>query len=182
MTATAPAEGLFSTQLGSTGPRVVFLHGLFGQGKNWTTIAKGLSESARVILVDLPNHGRSLWTDHFSYPDMADRVAELLQTQGGDDQWAVVGHWMGEGGQRRSRCSGPSSWNDSASSMSHRCRPGRSEFDTFIRGMRSIDLEHSPDERKQTPSWPCVSDPVIPLLLQNLRRDPPSSNGRWRCR
>ena len=41
------------------GPRVVFLHGLFGQGKNWTTVAKALSAHARVTLVDLPNHGRS---------------------------------------------------------------------------------------------------------------------------
>ena len=64
----APEHGLFSTPLGTTGPRVVFLHGLFGQGKNWNTIAKALSESARVMLVDLPNHGQSGWTDHFSYP------------------------------------------------------------------------------------------------------------------
>ena len=73
----------------------MFLHGLFGQGKNWTTIAKGLSESARVTLVDLPNHGRSLWTDHFSYTEMSSQVAELLQTEGGGDKWAVVGHSMG---------------------------------------------------------------------------------------
>ena len=55
----ASQHGLFSTQLGVTGPHVVFLHGLFGQGKNWYTIAKALSESARVTLVDLPNHGDS---------------------------------------------------------------------------------------------------------------------------
>ena len=42
--ADAPQHGLFSTQLGTTGPRVVFLHGLFGQGKNWNTIAKALSD------------------------------------------------------------------------------------------------------------------------------------------
>ncbi|HLL62280.1 MAG TPA: alpha/beta fold hydrolase, partial [Propionibacteriaceae bacterium] len=62
---------LFSTSLGATGPRVVFLHGLFGQGRNWTTIAKALAEQARVLLVDLPNHGRSAWTESFSYSDMA---------------------------------------------------------------------------------------------------------------
>ena len=72
VTARPMEDGLFSTQLGSAGPRVAFLHGLFGQGKNWTTIAKGLSDSARVSLVDLPNHGRSPWTDHFSYAEMAE--------------------------------------------------------------------------------------------------------------
>ena len=52
MNAGTPEQGVFATQLGTTGPRVVFLHGLFGQGKNWNTIAKALSESARVTLVD----------------------------------------------------------------------------------------------------------------------------------
>ena len=81
--------------LGSAGPRVVFLHGLFGQGRNWTSVAKGLADRARVLLVDLPNHGRSPWTSTFSYRDMADRVADLLGTTGEGEAYAVVGHSMG---------------------------------------------------------------------------------------
>ena len=54
------------------GPRVVLVHGLFGQGKNWTTIAKGLSDGHRVTLVDLPNHGHSPWTDRVHYLDMVE--------------------------------------------------------------------------------------------------------------
>jgi pimeloyl-ACP methyl ester carboxylesterase len=183
VTATAPAEGLFSTQLGSTGPRVVFLHGLFGQGKNWTTIAKRLSESARVLLVDLPNHGRSPWTDHFSYPDMADQVAQLLQAQGGDDQWAVVGHSMGGKVAMTLALLKPQLVERlSVVDVSPVPTGQVSEFDTFIRGMCSIDLEHLTG-RKEADSQLAgyVSDPVIrSFLLQNLRRDPPSSDGRWR--
>jgi pimeloyl-ACP methyl ester carboxylesterase len=37
-------ERLAVRTLGESGPRVVFVHGLFGQGKNWTTIAKGLAD------------------------------------------------------------------------------------------------------------------------------------------
>ena len=92
---TESTAGLFHTQLGTSGPRVVFLHGVFGQGRNWTTIAKALSGQARVSLVDLPNHGRSPWTDHFSYPEMANQVADLLQTEAGGEPYAVVGHSMG---------------------------------------------------------------------------------------
>ena len=183
MTATAPAEGLFSTELGSTGPRVVFLHGLFGQGKNWTTIAKGLSESARVLLVDLPNHGRSPWTDHFSYPDMADQVAELLQTQGGDDQWAVVGHSMGGKVAMTLALLRPQLVERLTVVDVSPVPTGQvSEFDTFIRGMRSIDLEHLTGRKEADSQLAAyVSDPVIrSFLLQNLRRDPPSSDGRWR--
>ena len=73
----------------------MFLHGVFGQGRNWTTIAKALSRQARVILVDLPNHGRSPWTDDFSYPEMAGQVADLLRAEAGGEPYAVVGHSMG---------------------------------------------------------------------------------------
>ncbi|CAN5187887.1 alpha/beta fold hydrolase [soil metagenome] len=74
------------------GSRLVFLHGLFGQGRNWNTLGRQLSATHRVSLVDLPNHGRSAWTDHIDYLDMADQVAELVST---DDPVTVVGHSMG---------------------------------------------------------------------------------------
>lgn len=59
--------------------RVVFLHGLFGRGKNFTTIARGLEPEAQSLLVDLPNHGRSEWTERFDYEQLADLVAERLR-------------------------------------------------------------------------------------------------------
>jgi esterase len=83
---------LHTTALGDTGSRVVFLHGLFGQGRNWHTLGKALSERHRVTLVDLPNHGRSPWTEHLDYAEMADTVAELLDP---NDPVTLVGHSMG---------------------------------------------------------------------------------------
>ncbi len=65
------------------------------KGRIGQTIAKAISESARVTLVDLPNHGQSEWTDHFSYREMAGQVAGLLKAQGEGDQYTVVGHSMG---------------------------------------------------------------------------------------
>ena len=63
--------------VGTAGPRVAFLHGLFGQGRNWTQIAKALAgpdgTGARCLLVDLPDHGRSPWTQEFSYEAYAAR-------------------------------------------------------------------------------------------------------------
>ena len=50
------------SEKGDTGARVVFLHGLFGQGRNFTQIAAALRPELRSLLVDLPNHGRSAWT------------------------------------------------------------------------------------------------------------------------
>ena len=84
--------GLHVTSLGESGSLVAFCHGLFGQGKNWTSIAKAVAEGHRVLLVDMPHHGRSAWGDRFDYLDVADRVAELFTD---DDPVALVGHSMG---------------------------------------------------------------------------------------
>lgn len=76
--------------------RVVFLHGLFGRGKNFTTIAKGLVPEIDSLLVDEPNHGQSGWTEGFSYPEMADLVAEHLREDfAANGPVDVVGHSMG---------------------------------------------------------------------------------------
>lgn len=82
---------LHTTDLGDRGPRLVFCHGLFGQGRNWTQIGAALAEEYRVLLVDLPNHGRSLWTDELDLVEDADRVAEVLD----GDPVTLVGHSMG---------------------------------------------------------------------------------------
>ncbi|MFC7400734.1 alpha/beta fold hydrolase [Citricoccus sp. GCM10030269] len=76
--------------------RVVFLHGLFGRGKNFTRVAKELSPEYRSLLVDLPNHGESDWTDVVDYRQMADSVAETLRGDfAAEGPVAVVGHSLG---------------------------------------------------------------------------------------
>jgi pimeloyl-ACP methyl ester carboxylesterase len=86
------ATQLNVTRLGDQGPIIAFCHGLFGQGKNWTQIAKAFSAEHRVLLIDMPNHGRSGWTDAFAYPDLADMVASLFSA---DEPVTLVGHSMG---------------------------------------------------------------------------------------
>src|SRR5215217_7351158 len=86
-------ERLAARTIGNAGPQVVFIHGLFGQGKNWTTIAKGLADSHRVTLIDLPNHGHSPWTDRVDYLDMVEMVATELEHL--DEPVTLVGHSMG---------------------------------------------------------------------------------------
>ncbi|GAB2593973.1 alpha/beta fold hydrolase [Pseudactinotalea suaedae] len=75
-------------------PTVVFLHGLFGQGRNFLTIAKGLQPEMRGLLVDLPNHGRSSWTETVDLAAMADEVADTVRTEAGGPVH-VVGHSLG---------------------------------------------------------------------------------------
>ena len=85
-------EGLHTTTLEGPGRPVVFCHGLFGQGRNFTAIGRALTERHRVVLVDLPDHGRSPWSQRFDYLAAADQVAALLSD---DEPAALVGHSMG---------------------------------------------------------------------------------------
>lgn len=85
---------IHAREVGDAGERVVFLHGLFGQGRNFTQVAKALTPEFRSVLVDLPNHGRSGWTEDADYTRMADVLADWLQSTY-DGPSHVVGHSMG---------------------------------------------------------------------------------------
>lgn len=75
-------------------PVLVILHGLFGAADNWRTQAKALAGSRRVIVPDLPNHGRSPHTDSTSIPEMAVAVTKHLDSIGVTDaEW--LGHSLG---------------------------------------------------------------------------------------
>ncbi|WP_417808244.1 alpha/beta fold hydrolase [Thioclava sp.] len=74
-------------------PPLIVAPGLFGSARNWTAIAKQLSEKRQVIALDMRNHGDSFWDDDHSYPAMADDIAEVIKAHGG--QADVLGHSMG---------------------------------------------------------------------------------------
>lgn len=99
MTEGGGAAALHTLAVGTDGPRVAFLHGLFGQGRNWMQVAKAVSgpdgTGARCLLVDLPDHGRSPWSDTFSYERYADQVAATLAAAAPGEPWVVVGHSLG---------------------------------------------------------------------------------------
>lgn len=93
------AGGLNTLSVGTDGPRVAFLHGLFGQGRNWTQVAKALAgpdgTGVRALLVDLPDHGRSPWSQEFSYEAYAEAVAATLAAAAPGERWVLVGHSLG---------------------------------------------------------------------------------------
>ena len=177
------AESLYYTVLGESGPRVVFLHGLFGQGRNWSTVAKAISPLARVTLVDLPNHGRSPWTDRFSSPEMADQVADLLQSDGGGAAYAVVGHSMGGKVAMTLALHRPELVDRLAVvDVSPVPTSEISDFDRYLEGMRSIDLtslaDRSQADAELVPYVP--NSGIRSFLLQNLRRGSrPDEGWRW---
>jgi pimeloyl-ACP methyl ester carboxylesterase len=76
------------------GPPLAILHGLFGSGRNWATIAQRLAAHHRVIAIDLRNHGASPWAATMDYREMTEDVRMTLQGRG-YDRFALLGHSMG---------------------------------------------------------------------------------------
>jgi pimeloyl-ACP methyl ester carboxylesterase len=157
---------------------VLFCHGLFGQGKNWTAIAKQLARNHRVILVDLPDHGQSGWSDQFDYIETADRVAELLSS---DDPAAVVGHSMGGKVAMLLALRHPALVERlCVVDVAPVAYDHVAEFAGYIEAMRGLDLtalERREDaDRALRDAVP--KDMVRGFLLQSLRRE--GTGWRWR--
>ena len=76
------------------GEPIMILHGLFGSGRNWSAIAKILSQEFEVFVVDLRNHGKSPHAPTMSYSDMANDVNSLI-TKLSIAGLTLIGHSMG---------------------------------------------------------------------------------------
>jgi pimeloyl-ACP methyl ester carboxylesterase len=187
-------EGLAARTLGESGPRVVFVHGLFGQGRNWTTIAKGLAGSHRVTLLDLPNHGHSPWTDRVDYLDMAGLVADELDSFG--EPVTLVGHSMGGKVAMQLALRRPELLRglvvvDIApveyplvGSRTDDPDEEASPFGAYIAAMKGMDLGRLQrrDEADEELRTAVPSRMVRGFLLQSLVREGLGSDGTWRWR
>ncbi|MGZ4547767.1 MAG: alpha/beta fold hydrolase [Blastococcus sp.] len=192
MTEEAGDERLAARTLGEAGPRVVFVHGLFGQGKNWTTIARGLAEDHRVTLLDLPNHGHSPWTDRVDYVDMAELVADELETLG--DPVTLVGHSMGGKVAMTLALRRPELLSAlvvvDISPSEYPVSGGRTDdpdeeaspFGAYIAAMRELDLEGLENRRQADEALRAAvpSRMVRSFLLQSLVREGTDGGWRWR--
>lgn len=180
--ATVDRNSLHYTEVGAAGPRVLLLHGLFGQGKNWTGIAKALADRARVIMIDLPNHGRSGWTESVTYGETAVAIADALTTDD-DEPLNVVGHSMGGKVAMAMALLQPRLVERLVVADIAPVRyDAISSFGDYVTGMRSVDLSRlSTRAEADVALQPYVPDEVVRgFLLQNLRRDASSDTGwRW---
>lgn len=73
---------------------LVIIHGLYGSGENWLSIARRFEHHNKVILPDLRNHGESFHKPSNTYEEMADDVSELLEHLN-IQKFNLLGHSMG---------------------------------------------------------------------------------------
>ena len=177
----AVSDPLHTRSGGTAGPRIAFLHGLFGQGRNWNQIAKAVSGEdqgdARCLLVDLPDHGRSPRSEQFSYQGYAASVADALEQAAPGERWTVVGHSLGGKVAMLVALLHPELVERLVVvDIAPKDYGNLARFEGYINEMLRLPLDEiesrgDAEERFQEP------DPgVKAFLLQNLRRD---SEGGW---
>ncbi|MFD2568611.1 alpha/beta fold hydrolase [Pseudotenacibaculum haliotis] len=76
------------------GKPFLILHGYFGMGDNWKSLANQFGESFEMHLIDQRNHGRSFHADEFDYELMVEDLHEYITHHDLDDI-ILLGHSMG---------------------------------------------------------------------------------------
>lgn len=168
-------------------PLVAFCHGLFGQGKNWTTSARGLEQTDppfRSLLIDMPNHGRSDWSSSVDLLDWADEVAKTLRLHlDTAEATHLVGHSLGGKIAMLIALRHPELVKSLVVvDMSPVNYELARHFRTYVKAMAAIDLDEL-SGRSEADANLQVAVPgevIRSFLLQNLRR---TGNGdrpwRW---
>jgi len=72
----------------------MLIHGLFGNLDNLTALRRQFTDSFQVITLDLPDHGKSAFTQSFSFEQYATLIMQLVNSLG-IKKLSVVGHSLG---------------------------------------------------------------------------------------
>ncbi len=170
---------LHSAVYGSDGPPLVVLHGLFGMGDNWATLARHWSSQYTVHTLDLRNHGQSPWDSEHSYAAMAEDLRLYLDRHH-LTQVHLLGHSMGGKVAQWFACTYP---ERTASlicvDMAPRAYPPHHQeiFDALLAVDFSIASSRSDMERQLLPYVPHPG--MRQFLLKNVGRPTPTTLG-WK--
>lgn len=164
-------------RLGS-GPPLVFLHGLFGSGRNWRSFARGLADRFTCLLVDLRGHGNSPHAPPYDYPTFAADVARLLAEEG-IARAHLLGHSMGGKTAMTLALTRPE-LVERLAVVDIAPVPYAHDYRALIRALLALDLSAIRSRREADAALaPAIPDPQLrAFLLQNLVID--DGGARWR--
>ena len=75
-------------------PWLVLIHGLFGSLDNLAVVKRHMASTHNIVSIDLPNHGRSPWSDGFTFDDAVSGIERILD-ENDIQQAAILGHSLG---------------------------------------------------------------------------------------
>ena len=81
-------------QCAENAPWIILIHGLFGNSDNLAGLKRGLADKYNVLSLDLPDHGKSLRTEEFSFSKYAEHIVELLNELNIKNA-NIIGHSLG---------------------------------------------------------------------------------------
>lgn len=168
---------ILNASVSGEGKPLVLLHGLFGAARNLGVLSRALAGQARVIALDLRNHGESPHGAAMDYLTMAADVAETLVAMG-VARADVAGHSMGGKTAMALALARPEMVTrlavlDVAPIIYHH------DYDDYVRAMRAINLQPSltraAAEQALVPTVKAA--PMRAFLLNNLVL---GEHPRWR--
>lgn len=169
---------LYYQQFGKGQPFII-LHGLFGSSDNWRTHGRTLSEYFDVYLVDQRNHGKSDWSDEFSYDLMADDLHEFVTKHNLKD-FILMGHSMGGKTAMRYAQKYPG-MIDKMIIVDMGIKANEASHEGIIDGLKSIDIDNITSRQEADDKLAEVLKARVlrQFLLKNIYRKSKDQMG-WR--
>lgn len=87
---------LYSQIIGEGSKELLVIHGLFGSGDNWKSLAKNWSSQSelKIHLLDLRNHGNSFWSGQMDFIHMTQDISAYVELHK-IEKMSVLGHSLG---------------------------------------------------------------------------------------
>jgi len=149
---------------------MVIVHGLFGSGDNWLTLA-GKFPGWKVYLPDLRNHGGSPWFDSFTMADLASDLASFADELNLKPcPW--IGHSLGGKAVMELALSSPTKVAGIAV-LDMAPRASEVRYQGFVPALRALDLSRIGSRTEaQAALEPKIADkPTLQFLLKSLVLD-----------
>jgi pimeloyl-ACP methyl ester carboxylesterase len=162
------------------GKPLVIVHGLFGAGDNWWTLA-GKFPGYKTYLPDLRNHGNSPWNDSFKITDLAADLADFAQELHlGPCPW--IGHSLG-GKAVLELALSYSETATGVAALDMAPRGSEPRYPGFVQAMKSIDLKtltSRGDAVQQLEKALDTDKGTIQFLVKSLASTEDPAGWRWK--
>ncbi|MEM6678322.1 MAG: alpha/beta fold hydrolase [Pseudomonadota bacterium] len=162
-----------------TAPPLVIAHGLFGQARNFASLAKRFAAGRRVLTVDMRNHGEAPHAEPMDYPAMAADLASVIAGEAGG-RAVLLGHSMGGKAAMTLALSYPDCLAALIVADIAPVAYEHYEHGSILGALRAADLSGVTRRSEADPILaPDIPDPGIrAFILQNLAVD--REGARWR--